>query len=233
MDYTLKVLRKIKEKDFLKFRKRMSDRISNAQSHVNKEVEMISMNLVKKSWKRGLAGVMLAAIVSAVPSHAAVVAGGTVPLENYFVAYGNTGVDVASANATLATGVLATIYINNNAPNSFSLIVTQQNGGFLRLGLLHGLPTINTTGNPFTATDIVHTATPSLAPEVKGFTAANLAATALTAGAGGANAVYSPGAATTASVEYGVDIRATWIAATTLLAGFYQESFTVSLVAVM
>lgn len=184
--------------------------------------------MVVRAWL----AVLLVVIFSATPIKAAVIAGGPVPLDNYYIGVGNTGIDVSAANAALATGVLGRLYLNNNAPNSFTLNVTQTYGGFLRIGVAAALPVIATgTGNPFTATDIVHSAVPAVG-EVKGFTAADLAATALTAGAGGTVA-YSPGAATVASINYTVDIRATWIAAPALLAGFYGERFTVSLIAVL
>jgi hypothetical protein len=193
---------------------------------------MRSVNDVTGKLKKVLIGGLMVAAFGAMPANAGLVAGGSVPLENYYMAVGNSGVDVTSANAALATGVLGTIYINNNAANSFTLNVTQTYGGFLRTGLAAGLPVIATgTGNPFTATDIIHSATPD-AGEVKGFTAGHLAATALVGAAGGTIA-YSPGAATVASVNYSVDIRATWIAAPALLAGFYAEKFTISLIAVM
>ncbi len=193
---------------------------------------MNSMNEVKKSWRKSLAAVLLVATVSAVPVKAAITAGGAVPLENYFQATGNDGVDVKSANAAFTTNILGTVVIQNNAPNSFIFTVTQRNGGFLRLGLAAALPVIATgTGNPFTGSQFIHSATP-MGTEVENLTTDATVAVAITAGAAGAGTLTG-GAQTTALVDYKIDIGGTWIAAPTLLAGYYSETFTITLVAVM
>ena len=208
-----------------------SDETSNAHSHINKEVGMNSITEVKKGIGRGLAAMALVAAVLAVPSKAAIIAGGSVPLENYFVAVGYDGLDVRAVG-TLAT--LATIYITNNAPNSFSLVVTVAYGGFKRLGSAAGVPVVATgLGNPFTAIEIIDaSAGHSLASETMSFGAA-LATTPIVPGLAASNAAWVPGAQAEASVDYGVDVNATWAAAPTLLAGYYHETITVALTAVM
>jgi hypothetical protein len=193
---------------------------------------MKSMTEVKKGIGRGLIAMAMAAAVFAVPSKAAVVAGGAVPLENYFQTTGNDGIDVKAVNAAATTNILGTVVIQNNAPNSFIFTVTQRNGGFLRLGLAAALPVIATgTGNPFTASQFIHSATP-MASEVENLTTDATVAVTIVAGAAGAGTLTG-GAQTTALVDYKLDIGATWIAAPTLLAGYYSEVFTITLVAVM
>ena len=192
---------------------------------------MKSMTEVKKGIGRSIAAVALAAAAFATPSKAAIIAGGSVPLDNYFVAVGYDGLDVRGTG-TLAT--LASIYITNNAPNSFSLVVTVAYGGFKRLGSAAGVPVVATgLGNPFTAIEIIDaSAGHTLASEVMSFTPA-LATTAITPGLNASNTAWAPGAQAVATVDYGVDVNATWAAAPTLLAGYYREVITVALTAVM
>jgi hypothetical protein len=195
---------------------------------------MKSMDLIKSGWKKGLAVALVAASFSAVPAKAAVVAGGVVPLENWFLAQGIDGLDITAAGAAVT---VASLWINNNAPNSFTLTVTERNGGFLRAGLAAALPVAGVaatsagTGNPFTAACNLKDGAAQLGATWGPIAA--VASTAFAAPAAGANAVYSPGAAAVATVNYRLDIDATWAADATMLAGYYTEVFTVSLVAVM
>jgi hypothetical protein len=230
--FRLRVPEGKKRMDSLKSPTKWSDETSNAHSHINKEVGMNSMTVVKKGMSKGLAALLLAAAVTVVPTEAAIIAGGSVPLENYFTAVGNEGIDVRAVNVAMTTNVLGYIIINNNAPNSFVLTVTQRNGGFLRLGLAAALPVIATgTGNPFTASQFIHAQTP-LGTEAEALTLDATVALPITAGVAGAGTLTG-GAQPSALVDYMVEINGTWIAAPTLLAGYYTEVFTVSLVAVM
>ncbi len=231
MDCTLKVLRKTKETDFLKFRKKTSDSYSSAQSHINKEVEMISMNIVNKNLKKGLAAAMLAAMVSAVPAKADVVAGGAVPLINSFVAVPNQGIDIQGTKVLGSAGHLASIIISNNAPNSFSLVVTLTNGGFLQQGLAAGAGAAGTY-NAFTGAQLYTNGRTPLADAVQGFVNV-AAAVAFTGFVATSTGTFAPGAQTAATSDYTVDVEAGWSATTTLLAGFYSEKLVVSLVALM
>jgi hypothetical protein len=217
--------------DSLKSRSKWSDETSNAHSHMNKEVGMNSMTGRKSGIGKGLAALALVAAVCAVPSKAAVLTGGAVPLENYFQAWGNDVGDIRVANAAMTTNVLGYIILNNNAPNSFVLTVTQRNGGFLKAGSAAALPVLGTTGNPFTGSQLIHAQTP-LGTEAEALTTDATAAIAFVAGVAG-TAVLTGGAQTTALVDYMIEIDATWAAATALLAGYYSETFTISMVAVM
>lgn len=208
-----------------------SDETSNAHSHINKEVGMNSMTEVKKGIGRGLAAMALAAAVFAVPSKAAVLCGGAVPLENYFQAWGNDVGDIRVANAAMTTNVLGYVILNNNAPNSFVLTITARNGGFLKAGDAAALPTIDVDGNPFTGAQFIAAQTP-LGTEAEALTTDATVAQAFAAGPAG-TATLTGGAQTSALVDYMIEINATWIASPALLAGYYSETFTISLVAVM
>ncbi|GEM_PF-5338093 len=195
---------------------------------------MKSMIRVQTGFKKGLAAVLLAAAMSAVPAKAGVVAGGTVPLENYFEAQGVDGLDIQSVGTAVN---IANIWINNNAPGSFTLTVTERNGGFLRVGNAAALPVIGAagtpgTGNPFSAAcNETHVAGGTWGPTAVW---ANHAFSTFTLGsAPGDHDVLTPGAQDIATVDYKIQIDGTWIATTTMLAGYYTEVFTVSLVAVM
>lgn len=196
---------------------------------------MKSMNEVKIGWKKGLAAVLLAAAVSAVPAKAAMIAGGSVPLENWFQAQGVDGLDITAAGAAKTIG---SMWINNNAPNSFTLTVTERNGGFLRAGLAAAVPTAGVaagaagTGNPFTAACNLVDGAAQAGDAVWGPTAV-FAPVAFGAFVNGSTGVMTPGAASVATVNYRVDIDGTWAADATMLAGYYTEVFTISLVAVM
>jgi hypothetical protein len=193
---------------------------------------MNSTTNVKKGIGWGLAALAMAVGMLAAPAKAAVVAGGSVPLENYFQSVGNDGINVKAVNAAFTTSVLGYIVIQNNAPNSFVLTITQRNGGFLRLGLAAALPVLATgTGNPFTASQFIHAQTP-LGTEAEALTLDATAAVTFVAGPAG-TATLTGGAQPTALVDYMIELDATWIAGPTLLAGYYSETFTVSLVAVM
>ena len=180
-----------------------------------------------------VAGMMLAAL-SAMPTKAAVVAGGSVPLESYFIAIPSQGIDVASLTAIGAAGKLATIVITNNAPNSFTLSITFTNGGFLQQGLAAGAGAAGTY-NAFTGAQYYLRGRNPLGTVVMGW-AVPAAAGATACGGFAAASSCSPaafGAQTAATVDYSVDIEASWAATTTLLAGFYSEKIVVSLAANM
>jgi hypothetical protein len=160
---------------------------------------------------------MLAAVMSVVPAHAGIVAGGSVPVINQWRGIGVTGLDVASKGDTVT---LANIWIDNNTANGFDLTITCTNGGF-------GLPG-DTAVVPFTA--LWADSTASTQPGTLGTGAATSFATDLniTPGAN-ATATYSSGAQTTATDGYQLDLFGSWAASTTLLAGYYTESFTISM----
>ncbi|HKP98463.1 MAG TPA: hypothetical protein VJ385_22220 [Fibrobacteria bacterium] len=187
------------------------------------------------SWRKGFAAVLLAAAVSAVPAKAAMIAGGSVPLENWFQAQGVEGLNISAAGAAKKLG---SIWLNNNAPNSFILTVTERNGGFLRAGLAAAVPAAGVaatsagTGNPFTAVCNIVDGAAQAAGAVWGPIAV-FAPAAFAAFVAGSAGTMTPGAAAVATVNYRVDIDGTWAADATMLAGYYTEVFTISLVAVM
>lgn len=202
---------------------------------INKEVGMKSMTEVKKGIGWGLAAVVIAAALSAVPAKAAVLAGGTVPLENYFVAQGVEGLDIAGGSGG-AAAVIGHIWIWNNSPGSFTLTVTGRNGGFLQQGLAAILPAAGTAvsqGNPFSAVCTLDDGATATADQVWGPTAAVAASSNFSAVAPAHNVVYTPGVQLVATVDYPFDIMGTWVADATMLAGYYSETFTISLVAVL
>jgi hypothetical protein len=185
---------------------------------------MKSMDLIKSGWKKGLAAALVAASFSAVPSYAGIVAGGSVPVINQWRGMGVTGLDVSSA---ATAQVIASIWIDNNTAGGFDLTITATNGGFAKPG-----STDITTGNgvPFTA--------------LKGDEAATLPADAVLSGAAiaaqltfstfvGETVTYTAGTQTAATVDYQIDISGTWAADATLLAGYYTETFTVTMVATL
>lgn len=196
---------------------------------------MNSMTEVKKGIGRGLAAAALVAAVIAVPSKAAILAGGAVPLENYFVAQGIDGLDVAGGSGG-AAAVIGHIWIWNNSPGSFTLTVTGRNGGFLQQGLAAVMPAAGaalTQGNPFSAVCSLDDGDVNATDEVWGPTAATAASTAFAAAAPGHDVTYSPGVQLVATVDFAFDIMGTWVAEPTMLAGYYSETFTISLVAVL
>lgn len=193
------------------------------------------MTEVKKGMGGIFAAMALAAAVFAVPAKAAILAGGTVPLENYFVAQGVEGLDIKGGSGG-AAAVIGHLWIWNNAPNSFTLTVTGRNGGFLQQGLAAVLPAAGaalTQGNPFSAVCSLDDGATNATDEAWGPTAATVASSAFSAAAPAHNVVYSPGVQLSATVDFAFDIKGTWIAAPTLLAGYYSETFTISLVAVL
>ena len=197
---------------------------------------MKSITRIQTGFKKGLAAVLLAAALSAVPAKAGMVAGGVVPLENYFEAQGLDGLDVTAAGAGK---IIGHIWIWNNAPNSFVLTVKERNGGFLRAGLAAAVPAAGVaatsagTGNPFTAACTIDDGAVSPGDKVWGPIAAVAASTAFGAFVVGSTGTITGGAAAVATIDYPLDIKGTWSADATMLAGYYTEVFTVSLVAVM
>ena len=176
---------------------------------------------------------LVAVSVGAVPAKAAIVASGTVPLENYFIAQGVQGIDITAAGTA---SVVGSIWINNNAPNAFTLVVTERNGGFLKQGLAAAVPVLGVagaavaTGTPFSA--VCNLIDGAGTGAVWGRTAV-FAPVAFAAFVNGSAGTYASSAASTATTDFKIDLNATWVANTTLLAGTYTEVFTISLVAVM
>ena len=189
---------------------------------------MNSMNVVKKSWKRGVAGIMLAAVVSAVPANAAFIAGGSVPVINTLTGTANTGLDISSAGTALT---LATVYVNNNTAGGWQLTGSITNGGFLRQNVAIGsagagnFEAFSAAPDMTAGANLVGVLGGSMAPQVTTAFAASTAGALLTGPAALAQ--------TTATVDYEILIRGTWGGSSTLLAGFYQEKIVLSLVATM
>ncbi|MEO7425129.1 MAG: hypothetical protein ABI036_08070 [Fibrobacteria bacterium] len=202
---------------------------------------MKSMNVVKNGWRNGFAAVLLATVVSTVPAKAAMVAGGTVPLENWFIAQGIDGLDIQSVGTSPI--LLGSIFINNNAPQSFVMTVTARNGGFLRAGLAAALPVLGVaagavgTGNPFAAPcnlvdGAAQAAGATWGPTVTALVTLGAApGLAFTANNPGSAGTLTGGAASIATSNYRIDVNGSWAATTTMLAGYYVEVFTVGLVA--
>jgi hypothetical protein len=186
------------------------------------------MNVVKNNWKRGVAGMMLAAIVSAVPANAAFIAGGSVPVINTLTGTANTGLDISSAGTALT---LATVYVNNNTAGGWQLTGSITNGGFLRQNVAIGSAAAGNF-NAFSAAPDMTAGT-----NLVGVLGTGMAAQATTAfsGTAAASTLTGPAATaqSTATVDYEILIRGTWAATSTLLAGFYQEKIVLSLVATM
>jgi hypothetical protein len=195
---------------------------------------MESINNVRKSIVRGLVSLLIASTFVAVPTQAAVVAGGTVPLENYFIPFPNQSIQVMDVTVVSAAGRLASLYINNNALNGFILTTTLTNGGFLRHGLAPAAFTAG-NGNAFTSVLYYGDGRTALATASKGFLVPAAANTGVWTGFAATNTgTYTvTGPQTQATVDFTIDIEAAWSAKTTLLAGFYSEKLVVSLVAVM
>jgi hypothetical protein len=194
---------------------------------------MKSINNVRKSIVRGLVSLLIASTFVAVPTQAAVVAGGTVPLENYFIPFPNQSLAITDLTALGLNGRLATLYINNNALNGFILTTTLTNGGFLR----HGLAPVAFAagnGNAFTGCQYFGDGRNPLATVSKGFAVPASGALAFAGFVATSVGTYTvTGPQTQATVDFSIDIEASWAAKATLLAGFYSEKLVVSLVAVM
>lgn len=183
---------------------------------------MKSMTEVKKGFRIGV-GVALAAVaMSAVQANAGVVAGGTVPVINTVRAIANTSLDLSSDGADAN---LFAFYIDNNTPGGFILDVITTYGGMVPPG------GVLADGIAFTDLDVIDN------PVVVGALGAGCAAwadlTTATPGApGGMTAAYTSTDQTTATTDYALVVTGDWTADATLLAGFYSETFMVSLVAV-
>ena len=176
---------------------------------------------IKSKMIKGLAAVALVASLSAVPAMAGdVVIGGAVPMVNNFTVFGNTGLDVVGAGTAV---ILATVRINNNTAGGWVLTATIVNGGFLKSDVAIGAAVQGQTLNNFTAV-------PSMAVNaVPGTIGGTLVPTVFTAFAAGSSGSATSGAQTVATSNYGLDIKGTWAAASTLLAGSYQERITIGL----
>ena len=183
---------------------------------------MNSMTVSKEGYRKESAAMALAAAVFAVPANADVSVGGTVPITNDFMAFGNTALDIQSVGTAK---VMATVFVNNNTAGGWTLTATILNGGFLSAGVASpGVAGQNLQA--FTALPTMLLSTQNqgtlgtggvLAPVVfDGFDAASFGSIA-------------SGAQSTATKNYGIDITGTWAAVTTLLAGTYRESITLSL----
>lgn len=183
---------------------------------------MNSMTEVKKGLGRSIAAVALAAAAFAVPAKAGVIAGGTVPVINTVRAIGNTSLDLSAAGALVP---IVTFYVDNNTAGGFTISVTSVNGGFAPPG------GVIAAGIAFTAVEIAAPATPS---GTLGASVAQWDGTEAQAapGLGATTTVGTQGVQTTATVDYKRAITASWAAPTTLLAGYYSESFTVNLAAI-
>jgi hypothetical protein len=196
----------------------------------NKEVGMKSMNRNVRGFSKGIAALLFAAAVSAVPTHAGVVAGGTVPVINTVRAIGNTSIDLSADGADAN---LVAFWVDNNTPGGFVLDVIMTKGGFAAVGAADALTASG--GVPFTAVDVVeNTVSNTATGGALGATAAAWAdlAQATPAAAATMTAPYTSGPQTSATVDYGLMITGDWTADTDLLAGYYTETFTISLVAV-
>jgi len=194
---------------------------------INKEVGMKSMNR-NKGIGKGIAALLFAAAVSAVPTHAGVVAGGTVPVINTVRAIGNSSIDLSADGAG---SNLVAFWVDNNTPGGFVLDVVMANGGFAPIGGLVA------AGQAFDVVDVVENTVSNTATGGTlgtGVTAWADLTQAAPAAAATMTAPYTSAAQTTATVDYGLLITADWTVASpqTLLAGYYSETFTISLVAV-
>jgi hypothetical protein len=187
---------------------------------------MKSMNRNVIGFSKGIAALLFAAAVSAVPTHAGVVAGGTVPVINTVRAIGNSSIDLSADGADAN---LVAFWVDNNTPGGFVLDVIMAEGGFSPVG------GVVAAGVAFTTVDVVeNTVSNTATGGALGTGAAAWAdlTQAAPAAAATMTAPYTSGAQTTATVDYGLTITADWTAVTTLLAGYYSETFTISLVAV-
>ena len=223
----LKVNLKPMSKKTFKFGIECSDRGITTRK---RSVDMRSMNVLNSKWNKLVAMILIIAGLSAAPVKAAMVAGGSVPLINYYVGFANTGMNVADANAALATGVFTTVYINNNSPGGWSLTFTAKHGGWVRMGIAAGGTGVGDR-NIFTALDCI--AGTALGTTVLGAGGTAIGASAFSTLLPASTVTKVSAAQTTATVDYAVDVRGTWLANASMLAGFYEEEITVGLTAVM
>lgn len=182
----------------------------------------------KKGMTARFAAIMFGmSLVAGQASAASVIAGGSVPVINNLITFGNTGLEITTAKTN---AVVASFYISNNTPNSFDLSVILGNGGeFVRLGQADG------TGLDWSAANLNPGSIGTLGT---GLTAVAPAGTGLitpVAAAGGATTavVWAPGVQTTPTTNYQVNLRGSWAAGASLLAGTYTENVTISLTANM
>jgi hypothetical protein len=177
--------------------------------------------------RRRMVGLALGLTLSATQSFAVdALSGGNVNLVNTLYSTSNLSLDL-TANGTNAT--LATFIINNNAANSFTFAVTMLNGGeFIKSGQADGSG-VKLTGcnyNPG-ATGTLGAGLSALLPgttgdrtsDLKGATAGQAVLTA-----------WSPGAQTTATSNYALQVRGTWAGAS-LIEGLYTETVRATLTA--
>lgn len=183
---------------------------------------MNSMTEVKKGIGRGLAAMALAAAVFAVPSKADVSVGGTVPITNDFMAFGNTALDIQSAGVDV---VMASVFVNNNTAGGWTLTATILNGGFLNASVASP----GVAGQDLQAFDALPTMLLSTVNQGTLGTGAVLAPTVFDGFVAGSVGSMASGAQSTATTNYGIDITGHWAAVATLLAGVYRESITLSL----
>ena len=152
--------------------------------------------------------------------------GGNVNLINTLYSTSNLSLDL-TANGTNAT--LATFIINNNAANSFTFAVTLVNGGeFIKAGEADGSG-VKFTGCNFNpgSTGTLGAGLTALLPASTGDRTSDLKGA--TAGAATLTA-WSPGAQTTATTNYALQVRASWTGAS-LIEGLYTETIRATLTA--
>jgi hypothetical protein len=189
---------------------------------------MYSINEVKRGWKKGLAAILIAAASSAVPANADMVAGGSVPIVNYAECIPNTAIAVGDAAAAFTT--VARVIVSNNTPGGFTLGFTMVYGGFNRVGVVVA-PPVAPAGNPFLTAQVIAGAVQPANSLLSGIAFVTLA---WTPGAAAATTTdYAAGAQTVATLNYAVDLQATWAAGPTMLAGYYEEHFIVRMVAIL
>ena len=222
----LKVKIKPLSKKTFKFGTQWSDKGITTR---NRSAEMKTSNILN-SWKQLVALILVLAGLSAAPAKAAMVAGGAVPLINYYVGFANTGVDVQDANAALATGVFVTLYVNNNSAGGWTLTFTAKHGGWVKMGAVAGGTGVGDR-NIFTALD--YNAGTALGTCVLGAGGTAAVPTAFSTLLPASTVTHVSAAQTTATVDYAIDIRGTWLVNSGMLAGFYEEEITVGLVAIM
>jgi hypothetical protein len=183
--------------------------------------------IVRSESVRGARLLILLMIMSASRALAVdALSGGNVNLINTLYSTSNLSLDL-TANGTNAT--LATFIINNNAANSFTFAVTLVNGGeFIKSGEADGSG-VKLTGcnfNPGSTgtlgaglTALVPGSTGDRTSDLKGATAGQAVLTA-----------WSPGAQTTATTNYALQVRGTWTGAS-LIEGLYTETIRATLTA--
>lgn len=189
---------------------------------------MRSLTQQKKGMVGGLAAIVLSGSLFLGQSNAAtVIAGGTVPLVNTLIATSVTSLDPTADGVAV---VVASFYITNNAPNAFSLVIDLAGGG----GFYPLDGAITDDGIDWTATTLIASADQPGDSHLGATAALPATATiaALTPGVALATAVdWDATAQTDGTLNYKVDLTASWTGVSTLLAGMYTETITATLTA--